>query len=59
MLVVVRNTSGNTISKQSILDYFDGKIARYKIPKDIVFVDALPRNSLGKIITDKISDLIA
>ena len=59
VLVVVRNASGNTISKQSILDYFDGKIARYKIPKDVVFVDALPRNSLGKIITDKISDLIA
>jgi fatty-acyl-CoA synthase len=59
VLVVVRNASGNTISKQSILDYFDGKIARYKIPKDVVFVDALTRNSLGKIITDKISDLIA
>lgn len=59
VLVAVRNAPSNTISKQSILSYFDGKIARYKIPKDVVFVDALPRNSLGKIITDKIFDLIS
>ncbi|MGB2107572.1 MAG: class I adenylate-forming enzyme family protein, partial [Candidatus Puniceispirillum sp.] len=59
VLVAVRNNVRPPISKQHILDYFDGKLARYKIPKDVVFVDALPRNSLGKIVTDKIADLIA
>ncbi|MBT6122651.1 MAG: AMP-binding protein [Candidatus Puniceispirillum sp.] len=59
VLVAVRDVSRPLISKQEILNYFEGKIARYKIPKDVVFVDALPRNSLGKIITDKIPDLIA
>jgi fatty-acyl-CoA synthase len=59
VLVAVRNTSRQPISKQDILDYFDGKLARYKMPKDVIFVDALPRNSLGKIITDKIAGLIA
>lgn len=59
VLVAVRNTSRPPISKQDILNYFDGKLARYKMPKDVIFVDALPRNSLGKIITDKIADLIA
>ena len=59
VLVAVRNNLRPPISKQHILDYFDGKLARYKIPKDVVFVDALPRNSLGKIVTDKIADLIA
>ena len=54
VLVAVRNVSRPPISKQKILDYFKDKIARFKIPKDVIFVESLPRNSLGKIITDKI-----
>ena len=58
VLVAVRNTSRPAVSKQDILDYFNGKIARYKMPKDVIFVDALPRNSLGKIITEKITNFL-
>lgn len=33
-----------------ILAHLDGRIARYKIPKSVVFVDELPRNASGKIL---------
>jgi len=26
------------------------KLARYKVPRDVVFVEALPRNATGKVI---------
>ena len=27
----------------------DGRVARYKHPRDVVFADALPRTALGKV----------
>jgi acyl-CoA synthetase (AMP-forming)/AMP-acid ligase II len=33
----------------AVLEYCEGKLARYKIPKEVEFVDVLPRNPTGKI----------
>jgi acyl-CoA synthetase (AMP-forming)/AMP-acid ligase II len=33
----------------AVLEYCGGKLARYKIPKEVEFVDVLPRNPTGKI----------
>ncbi|HEY0554826.1 MAG TPA: AMP-binding protein, partial [Thermoanaerobaculia bacterium] len=30
--------------------FLEGRIARYKVPKEIVFVDALPRTPYGKVV---------
>ncbi|AHH19997.1 putative acyl-CoA ligase [Nocardia nova SH22a] len=30
--------------------YLDGRLARYKRPRQFVFVDELPRNSIGKVV---------
>ncbi|MDC3412404.1 o-succinylbenzoate--CoA ligase [Aquibacillus sp. 3ASR75-11] len=45
---VVRDGSG--ISKEEIISYCQGQIAKYKVPKEIYFVDALPRNASNKIM---------
>jgi long-chain acyl-CoA synthetase len=34
-----------------------GEIARFKRPKDYVFVDALPKNNYGKILKTDLRDL--
>ena len=39
-----------TASEQEILAFCDGKIAGYKRPRSVDFVDALPRNPTGKIL---------
>ncbi|MGD0299126.1 MAG: long-chain fatty acid--CoA ligase [Bryobacteraceae bacterium] len=36
------------ISKQEILDFLAGKITKWWLPDDIVFVDAVPKTSVGK-----------
>jgi acyl-CoA synthetase (AMP-forming)/AMP-acid ligase II len=36
-------------SPHELIAFCDGQLARYKMPKSVVFVDALPRNTLGKI----------
>ncbi|NMD69286.1 long-chain-fatty-acid--CoA ligase [Bacillus sp. DNRA2] len=41
---------GVSLTEADLIDYCSGKIAKYKIPKSIVFVDELPKNTTGKIL---------
>ncbi|MEO8187257.1 MAG: hypothetical protein ABI580_07840, partial [Burkholderiaceae bacterium] len=46
--VVVAN--GDTgLSATAIVDTLKSRIANYKVPKRVLIVDALPRNSMGKV----------
>jgi len=46
--VVVSTSTG--LTGVDVLDHCDGKLARFKIPKGVAFVDELPRNTLGKVL---------
>jgi fatty-acyl-CoA synthase len=48
LLIVVR-AEGKDVSKEEMLAWFDGKIAKWWLPDDVVFVDALPHTATGKI----------
>jgi fatty-acyl-CoA synthase len=41
---------GQELTAEDIQQFCAGKLARYKIPKSVVFMDALPRNPAGKIL---------
>jgi len=55
--VIVRNPKSK-IDANGILDLFNGVLARYKHPRDVVFVDALPRNVMGKILKYELRDML-
>ena len=46
--VIIAVKQNEKINKDKILKFFEGQVAKYKIPKDIIFVDNLPKNALGK-----------
>ncbi|MER8725151.1 malonyl-CoA synthase [Mesorhizobium sp. M1027] len=46
--VMVR-APGSTISAAGIIEAIAGRLARYKHPKRVIFVDELPRNTMGKV----------
>jgi len=46
MIIVKKNDS---LEKQDVLDYLDGKIAKWWMPDDVVFVDEIPHTATGKI----------
>ncbi len=46
--VVVRKP-GATLGEADVLARLDGRLARYKQPKRVLFVDDLPRNTMGKV----------
>ncbi len=47
--VVVARTPG-ALSPEAVLAFCDGKLARYKLPRRVVFAEILPRNAMGKVI---------
>ena len=57
--VVVAVRHDDALTGETVLAHFDGRLARFKHPKDVLFVDALPRNALGKIIADEVRALVA
>ena len=48
LLVIVRK-NGSEPTKESILDFMNGKIAKWWMPDDVAFVDEIPHTATGKI----------
>ena len=46
------------LSPDDVLEYCNGKIARYKIPRDVHFLDALPLNASGKVLKTELRKMI-
>jgi fatty-acyl-CoA synthase len=46
---VILLREGADLSEQQLREYLDGRLARYKIPKSVVFVNEMPRTASGKI----------
>ena len=49
-IVIAARRDGEQISAEEVKALFVGRLAKYKHPHDVTFVDALPRNALGKIL---------
>ncbi|MEX8519258.1 MAG: 3-(methylthio)propionyl-CoA ligase [Leptothrix sp. (in: b-proteobacteria)] len=48
LLVVVRKP-GTQLSREELLAFYDGRIAKWQIPDDVVFVDDIPHTATGKM----------
>jgi malonyl-CoA/methylmalonyl-CoA synthetase len=53
--MVVAETGSET-NEQDIVNQISGRLARYKQPRRIFFVDQLPRNSMGKVQKNLLRD---
>jgi fatty-acyl-CoA synthase len=48
LLIIVKN-EGADVSKEEILSFLEGKIAKWWMPDDVAFVDEIPHTATGKI----------
>lgn len=48
---------GEQLTKEEIIAYCKEKLAPYKVPKDIEFIDALPKSAIGKILRKEVREL--
>jgi fatty-acyl-CoA synthase len=51
---VVR-TSGSTLDVAGVREYVKSNLARYKVPRDVMFLEELPRNATGKVLRTQLS----
>jgi malonyl-CoA/methylmalonyl-CoA synthetase len=52
VVAVVVSVEGVTLSAEQIRDAIRDRVANFKVPKKVLFVDELPRNAMGKVQKD-------
>jgi len=55
LLVVVRKP-GSDVTKEDLIKFYEGKIAKWWTPDDVQFVDAIPLGATGKILKTKLRE---
>ncbi len=48
-IVVAVKTAGQEVSRDELLKFFEGKVAKWWMPDDVVFVKELPHTATGKL----------
>ncbi|WP_025599516.1 3-(methylthio)propionyl-CoA ligase [Burkholderia sp. WSM2230] len=56
LLVVVRR-AGHELTREELLAFYNGKVAKWWIPDDVVFVDELPHTATGKLQKLKLREI--
>ncbi|MEW6641318.1 MAG: malonyl-CoA synthase [Pseudomonadota bacterium] len=56
---VVVSDKAATLSEDAVLHALDGRLAKFKMPKRVIFVDDLPRNTMGKVQKNVLRDTYA
>jgi fatty-acyl-CoA synthase len=55
-LLVVVKKAGASVTRDELLRFFDGKIARWWTPDDVVFVDSIPMGATGKMLKARLRE---
>ena len=55
-LLVVVKKPGMDVTKEELLKFYEGKIAKWWTPDDVVFAESLPLGATGKILKNKIRE---
>ena len=53
----VVKTEGASVDEDTIKAYVKDNLARYKVPREVIFLDELPRNPTGKILKRELKDI--
>ncbi|WP_295541861.1 3-(methylthio)propionyl-CoA ligase [uncultured Pseudacidovorax sp.] len=57
-IVVVAKKAGAEVTREELLKFYEGKTAKWQIPDDVVFVEAIPLGATGKILKTRIRELL-
>ncbi len=57
-IVVVVKKPGAELTREELLKFYEGKTAKWQIPDDVVFVDAIPLGATGKMLKTRLRELL-
>ncbi|UCD68427.1 MAG: fatty-acid--CoA ligase [Betaproteobacteria bacterium] len=55
-LLIVVKTEGQDVSSDDLLKFYEGKVAKWWIPDDVLFVNELPHTATGKLLKTKLRE---
>jgi acyl-CoA synthetase (AMP-forming)/AMP-acid ligase II len=55
-IVVVVKKPGGEVTREELLKFYEGKTAKWQIPDDVVFIEAIPLGATGKILKTKLRE---
>ena len=57
-IVAVVKKLGAEVTREELLKFYEGKTAKWQIPDDVVFVDAIPMGATGKMQKTKLREVL-
>ena len=57
-IIAVVKKPGADVSREELLQFYEGKTAKWQIPDDVVFVDAIPIGATGKMLKTKLRETL-
>ena len=57
-IIAVVRKPGAALTREDVLAFYDGKIAKWQVPDDVVFVDAIPLGGTGKMQKTKLREML-
>ena len=46
----------SAVTEAELLEFYDGKVAKWQVPDRVIFVDALPMGATGKVLKNRLRD---
>ena len=56
-LLIVVKKAGQDVTRDHLLKFLDGKVAKWWVPDDVAFVDELPHTATGKLLKMKLREM--
>jgi len=57
--VVVVKKPGSPLTAAELLKFYEGKIAKWQVPDDVLFVDSIPLGATGKMLKTRLREQLA
>ena len=57
-IIAVMKKQGAEVTREALLAFYEGKTAKWQIPDDVVFVDAIPLGGTGKMQKSKLREML-
>ena len=57
-IVAVVKKPGAEVSREELIAFYEGKTAKWQIPDDVVFVDAIPLGATGKMLKTRLREVL-
>jgi 3-(methylthio)propionyl---CoA ligase len=55
-LLVVVKKPGAEVSREELIGFYEGQVAKWQVPDDVAFVDAIPLGATGKVQKNKLRE---